>query len=81
MSEPWICPRCKVVNAPFNVQCFCKPTNSYQSLNEYANSLDGLTAQEIKEKFNQPEPTPHYIVGQTNLATNSVPSIINPVYW
>lgn len=25
MSEAWLCPRCKRMNAPFNPTCFCKP--------------------------------------------------------
>lgn len=24
--EPWECPRCKVINAPWVAQCTCKPT-------------------------------------------------------
>ena len=27
MKEPWICPRCRTVNAPFNPQCFCSETS------------------------------------------------------
>ena len=25
MNEPWECPRCFRMNAPFNPTCFCKP--------------------------------------------------------
>ncbi len=25
MSNPWECPRCGRINAPFNPSCFCKP--------------------------------------------------------
>lgn len=25
MNEPWLCPRCGRMNAPFNPTCFCKP--------------------------------------------------------
>ena len=25
MNEPWECPRCFRINAPFNPTCFCKP--------------------------------------------------------
>ena len=28
MSDPWICPRCKAVNAPWMPQCTCKPKSS-----------------------------------------------------
>lgn len=25
MNNPWECPRCQRINAPFNPSCFCKP--------------------------------------------------------
>jgi len=27
MNNPWECPRCKRINAPFNPSCFCDPSN------------------------------------------------------
>lgn len=34
MSEPWECPRCGRMNAPFNLTCFCKP-NHKDNLNHH----------------------------------------------
>lgn len=31
MSEPWLCPRCGRINAPFNPACFCKPEEGIAS--------------------------------------------------
>lgn len=30
MSEPWQCPRCGKINAPFNPSCFCRPKEEKQ---------------------------------------------------
>lgn len=26
-NQAWECPRCKRINAPFNLSCFCEPSN------------------------------------------------------
>lgn len=31
-TKPWICPRCKRVNAPTTPSCFCKPEDNQQSI-------------------------------------------------
>lgn len=30
MTQPWMCPRCKRMNAPFNPTCFCKPEDDIE---------------------------------------------------
>jgi hypothetical protein len=32
-NQPWECPRCKRMNAPFNPTCFCSPiSNDYSTI-------------------------------------------------
>lgn len=31
MNQPWECPRCHVMNAPFIAHCYCKPNPQQQS--------------------------------------------------
>jgi len=32
MTQPWECPRCHTINAPFNPVCFCRPEKNLQPL-------------------------------------------------
>lgn len=31
MNEPWLCPRCGRMNAPFNPACFCAPDDEIET--------------------------------------------------
>jgi hypothetical protein len=39
MSEPWECPRCGRMNAPFNPSCFCNKAVSSEHINDAVNYL------------------------------------------
>ena len=43
MNEPWECPRCKRINAPFNPTCFCKPE---VNMNAFERTLRDTKAQQ-----------------------------------
>jgi len=34
MNQPWECPRCRRINAPFNPACFCNPENEQKKETE-----------------------------------------------
>lgn len=53
MNEPWICPRCKRVNAPFNPSCFCKPEDLETSVKSSDEPSDHLT--DAMNYLNPPE--------------------------
>lgn len=42
-NQPWECPRCKRMNAPFNPTCFCSPENDLSS-----------TEKDLLEKIKKP---------------------------
>lgn len=63
MNEPWICPRCKRVNAPFNPYCFCKPKDENSKKSEhvidaicYLNPYNAILMPDVmkKTKINLP---------------------------
>jgi hypothetical protein len=34
-NQPWECPRCHRINAPFNHSCFCQPEKPINGLEKY----------------------------------------------
>ncbi len=50
MNQPWECPRCKRMNAPFTPSCFCSPDNKSDHLEDSFSYLNGpKIVQYIKE--------------------------------
>lgn len=43
INQPWECPRCKRINAPFNPTCFCNPENDLS-----------LSEKDLLEKIKKP---------------------------
>ena len=52
MSEPWICPRCGRVNAPWNPWCNCEPkSNMNTNTSEWTPVRDFMVKPVMKDPY------------------------------
>ena len=60
MTQPWMCPRCKRINAPFNPTCFCREddfepsvSSSGESSEHVADAMNYLMGAQSDKKPNE----------------------------
>lgn len=49
-NSPWECPRCKRMNAPFNLTCFCSPESKKSIYEQMINAFGTNPNAEVYNK-------------------------------